>query len=121
MLKTFTHKIKKNFGIFSLVLLIIITALSTTFFNHKKDINNQNVENFVDNIYLKKTLNYLINNLEPKYKKISHKVKSGETFDKILDNYSIDKEEIILIKKNLIKKFNINKLNTKQSIEFKIV
>ena len=120
MLKTFTHKIKKNFGIFSLVLLIIITALSTTFFNHKKDIKNQNFENFVDNIYLKKTLNYLINNLEPKYKKISHKVKSGETFDKILEDYSIDKKEIILIKKNLIKKFNINNLNTKQSIEFKI-
>ncbi len=120
MLKTFTHKIKKNVGIFSLVLLIIITAVSTTFFNHKKDIKNQNFENFVDNIYLKKTLNYLINNLEPKYKKISHKVKSGETFDKILDDYSIDKNEIILIKKNLIKKFNINNLNTKQSIEFKI-
>ena len=120
MLKTFTHKIKKNFGIFSLVLLIIITALSTTFFNHKKNIKNQNFENFVDNIYLKKTLNYLINNLEPKYKKISHKVRSGETFDKILDDYSIDKKEIILIKKNLIKKFNINNLNTKQSIEFKI-
>ena len=120
MLKTFTHKIKKNFGIFSLVLLIIITSLSTTFFNHKKNIKNQNFENFVDNIYLKKTLNYLINNLEPKYKKVSHKVKSGETFDKILDDYSIDKKEIILIKKNLIKKFNINNLNTKQSIEFKI-
>ena len=120
MLKTFTHKIKKNFGIFSLVLLIIITALSTTFFNHKKNIKNQNFENFVDNIYLKKTLNYLINNLEPKYKKISHKVKSGETFDKILDDYSIDKKEIILIKKNLLEKFNINNLNTKQSIEFKI-
>ena len=120
MLKTFTHKIKKNVGISSIVLLIIITALSTTVFNHKKDIKNQNFENFVDNIYLKKTLNYLINNLEPKYKKISHKVNSGETFDKILDNYSIDKKEIILIKKNLIKKFNINKLNTKQSIEFKI-
>jgi murein DD-endopeptidase MepM/ murein hydrolase activator NlpD len=120
MLKTFTHKIKKNFGIFSLVLLIIITSLSTTFFNHKKNIKNQNFENFVDNIYLKKTLNYLINNLEPKYKKISHKVKSGETFDKILDDYSIDKKEIILIKKNLLEKFNINNLNTKQSIEFKI-
>ena len=98
MLKTFIHKIKKNFGIFSLVLLIIITALSTTFFNHQKDINNKNFENFVDNIYLKKTLNYLINNLESKYKKISHRVKSGETFDKILNDYSIDKT-IILIRK----------------------
>jgi len=120
MLKTFTHKIKKNLEIFTLLLIIIIVTISTTFFNHKKNIINQNFNNFVDNIYLKKTLNYVIDNLEPKYKNISHKIKSGETFDKILDNYSINKEEIILIKKSLIKKVNINKLNTKQNIEFKI-
>ena len=120
MFKIFTHKIKKNLEIFVLLLLILATVISTTFFNHKKNITNQNFDNFIDNIYLKKTLNYVINNLEPKYKKIFHKIDSGETFDKILNNYSVGKEEIILIKKNLIKKVNINKLNTKQSIEFKI-
>ena len=26
----------------------------------------------------------LLNNLEPRYKKYNHKIKSGETFDKIL-------------------------------------
>ena len=55
--------------------------------------------------------------MEPRYKKYNHKIKSGETFDKILSKYSIEKEEIIAIKKSLSKKFNINKLNTNQKIE----
>ncbi|MDA9681956.1 M23 family metallopeptidase, partial [Candidatus Pelagibacter sp.] len=53
----------------------------------------------------------------PRYKKYNHKNRSGETFDKILENYSINKEEINLLKKNLIKKININKLNTNQKIQ----
>jgi len=120
MLKNFIFIIKKNIQIFSLVMLIILAATSTTFFNYKKDITDKNFDNFINNIYLKKTLNYLINNLEPKYKKINHKIKSGETFDKILKDYSIDKDEITIIKNSLIKKVNINKLTTKQSIQFKI-
>jgi len=120
MLKNFIFIIKKNIQIFSLVMLIILASTSTTFFNYKKDITDKNFDNFINNIYLKKTLNYLINNLEPKYKKINHKIKSGETFDKILKDYSIDKDEITIIKNSLITKVNINKLTTKQSIQFKI-
>ena len=120
MLKNLKEKIKKNFEIFSLILLIITTILSTTYFNYSQKINIQNYNNFINNIYLKKTLNHIINNLEPKYKKINHKIKSGETFDKILNSYSIDKKEIIAIKNNLKKKVNLNKLNTKQSIQFSL-
>ena len=117
MLENFKYKIKKNLEIFILVSLILITAFSTIFYNHKKKINSQINNNFIDNIYLKKTLDHIINNLEPKYKKINHKIKSGETFDKILNYYSISKEEIIIVKKNLNKKVNLNKLNTKQGIQ----
>ena len=58
--------------------------------------------------------------LDPKYKKIKHKIKSGETFDKILEGYSIEKSEIIKIKNTLKKKVNLNKLNTKQIIQFNL-
>ena len=120
MLKNFKHKIKKNVEILFLILLIFITILFTTIFNYKKNVANENYNNFINNIYLKKTLNHIFNNLEPKYKKVNHKIKLGETFDKILDNYSINKEEITIIKNNLKKKINLNKLNTKQSIQFSI-
>ena len=120
MLKNYKYKIKKNLEIFTLVLIIFVTAVSTTLYNHNKNVATQNYNHLIDNIYLKKTLNHIINNLEPKYLKINHKIKSGETFDKILNNYSIDKEEIMFIKENLAKKVNLNRLNTKQSIQISL-
>ena len=120
MIKNLKFKLKKNIEIFGLVILIIFTVTTTSFFNYKKHINDETYNNFIDNVYFKKTLKYIVENLEPKYKKIKHKVKSGETFDKILENYSIEKKEIIKIKTSLKKKVNLNRLNTKQMIQFSL-
>ena len=120
MLKFLTNKLKKNSKIAGLLFLILITAFSTTYFNHQKKIAEETYNTLIDNIYFKKTLNHLVNILDPKYKKIKHKIKSGETFDKILENYKIEKKEIIKIKNALKKKINLNKLNTNQIIEFSL-
>ena len=120
MLKIFKNKIKKNFEIVGLITLIIITAIFTSYFNYKKNKNKKTYNNFVDNIYFKKTLNHIVKNLDPKYKKIKHKINSGETFDKILENYEIEKKEILKIKNSLKRKTNLNKLNTKQIILFTV-
>ena len=120
MIKNLKNKIKKNLEIFGLISLILITAISTNYFNHKKKLNEEKYNNFVDNIYFKKTLNHIVDNLDPKYKKIKHKIKSGETFDKILEKYKIDKKEIIKIKNSLAEKIDLNKLNTKQIIQFSL-
>ena len=120
MINKLKDKIKKRIEILALVFLIMITGISTTYYNYIKNLNIDNYNSFIDNIYLKKTLNHIVNNLEPKYQKFNHKIKSGETFDKILNSYSIDKDEIIIIKKNLQKKIDLNKLNTRQSIKFSL-
>ena len=120
MLKNLKSKIKKNIEIFGLVFLILLTAVSTSYFNFKKKISTGIHGNFIENIYFKKTLSHIVENLEPKFKKIKHKIKSGETFDKILENYSVDKKEIIKIKNSLQKKINLNRLNTKQIIQFSL-
>ncbi|MDC6477644.1 peptidoglycan DD-metalloendopeptidase family protein [Candidatus Pelagibacter sp.] len=117
MLKKFKSSLLNNLKIFGLILLIIFTIMITISSNHQKKINKSQNNNIVDNIYFKKTLNEIVNNLEPRYKKYNHKIKSGETFDKILNNYSINKEEINAIKESLSKKVNINKLNTNQKIQ----
>ena len=117
MLKKFTKSFFKNLKILGLIFLIIFTIIIATLSNHQKNLSSKKYNNFINNIYLKKTLNEIINNLEPRYKKYNHKIKSGETFDKILNSYSIDKEEINIIKENLLKKININKLNTNQKIQ----
>ncbi len=120
MLNNLINKIKKNLEIFVLVILIFLTAISTSYFNYQKEQTNKTYENFLGNIYLKKTLSNLVENLEPKYKKVKHKIKAGETFDKVLESYSIDKQEIFKIKNTLKKKINLNKLNTKQIIKFSL-
>ena len=120
MLKIFKNKIKKNIEIFALISLILITAISTSYFNFSKKKSEQTYNNFIDNVYFKKTLTHIVSNLDPKFKKIKHKIKSGETFDKIFESYSVEKKEIIKIKNSLRKKVNIDKLNTRQIIQFKL-
>ena len=95
MLKNLVKILKKNSEIVALTLLVSITIITTTYFTYNKRITSKNYSDLINNIYFKKTLNNIFNNLEPKYKKINHKIKSGETFDKILKLYSINSEEII--------------------------
>ena len=120
MLKKIKNLFLKNLNIVALIFLIIASTIITLYFNHQKNLDAQKYNNFVNNIFLKKTLNHVLNNLEPRYKRYNHKIKSGETFDKILRDLSIDQEEIAILKKNLIKKVNINKLNTNQKIQFSL-
>ena len=62
----------------------------------------------------------MFDSLEPKYKKINHKIIDGETFNTILEGYSLSTKEINEIKSKLSKKINLNKLNTSHKIEFTI-
>ena len=117
MLIKFKNKIIRNLKVLGLIFIIIFTIIISTLSNHQKKLSSNEYNNFIDNIYLKKTLNEIVNSLEPRYKKYNHKIKSGETFDKILNNYFINKEEINAIKESLSKKVNINKLNTNQKIQ----
>ena len=120
MIKKIKTFFSTNINILGLIFLTVLTILTSFYSNYQKKIDTQKYNNLINNIYLKKTLNEIINNLEPKYKTYNHKIKSGETFDKILENYSIDKEEIIAIKENLKKKININRLNTNQKIQINL-
>ena len=120
MINKFRKKLRKNTEIAALGLLLVITILSTTYYNYNKKRVYDNYKNIINNVYLKKTINHIFNNLEPRFKKISHKIKDGETFDKILELYSVNKSEILEIKKKLSKKINLNRLNTNQKIQLTI-
>ena len=116
MLKKIKFKIGIKKEIISLILLIIITAFSTTYYNFTKNQINKQYKEILGNVYFKKTLNHFIDELEPRFKKISHRIKAGETFNSILEQYSVKQKDIFTIKNTLSKKVNINKLNTDQKI-----
>ena len=112
--------IKRNFEITFLFLLLFIATLSTTYYNNNKKLIDKNYKDLINNIYFQKSVNQIFNNLTPRYKNINHKISSGETFDKILNSYSIPGEEILRIKKNLNSDYNLNDLKTNLNINFTI-
>ena len=111
-------KIKSEF--FLLFLIVLITIASMGYHNYSKKKIALNFKEIIENIYFKKTVNHIFDKFEPRFKKISHKVKPGDTFDSILNQYSVKKEEITTIKRKLSKKINLNSLNTNQKILFTI-
>tara|TARA_B100000900_G_scaffold404270_1_gene412448 strand:- start:162 stop:1454 length:1293 start_codon:yes stop_codon:yes gene_type:complete len=120
MLEKIKSKIQKNTEIFALSLLIIVTVISTTFYNQSKKKIVDNYKSTINNIYLKKTINHLFDNLEPKFKVINHKINPGETFQSILKQYQVNDKEIKQIKNKISKKINLKNLNTTYKISFVI-
>jgi len=112
--------IKKNIEIVFLFLLLAVTIVVTTFYNNKKILVNTNYKDVINNIYFQKSINQILNNLTPKYKIIEHKISSGETFNKILNDHSISSKEILEIKENLNSDYNLNNLQTNLEIKFTI-
>ena len=112
--------IKKNIEIIFLIILLLASIASTTFYNSKKNLINENYKDLINNIYFQKSINQIFDNLIPRYKNIEHKISRGETFDKILKNYLIPNNEIKKIKKNLYSDYNLNNLKINLDIKFTI-
>ena len=120
MIKKSILKNKINFEICALIILIIITIFLTIYHNHTKKRITTNYKKAIENFYFKKTINHFFDKLEPRFKKHSHKVQEGETFNSVLNLYDIKKSEISTITRKISKKINLNNLNTNHKISFTI-
>ena len=109
--------VKKNLELVYLICTALIVIISVQIFNFIKDQKRSHFFDILNNIYFEKTLSSVINNFEPRYVNIEHKVLSGESFSSILENYEIPKSEINITKKLLSKKENLNKLKENQIIK----
>jgi len=119
-LNKLTKFIKRNVEITFLFSLLIISIASTTHYNNKKELINKNYKDIINNIYFQKIINQILDNLEPRYKNINHKISKGETFNRILNNYSIQNNEIVEIKKKLTSDYNLNNLKANLDLKFTI-
>jgi murein DD-endopeptidase MepM/ murein hydrolase activator NlpD len=117
-LKKIKKIILKKTELVLLFLLIVITIASTTYYNNNKKLVNENYIDAINNIYFQKSFDYFFNNLVSRYQSIDHKISKGETFDKILNSYSITISEIKKIKKNLNSNYNLSNLKPNFDIQF---
>tara|TARA_B100002051_G_scaffold269964_1_gene302111 strand:- start:826 stop:2124 length:1299 start_codon:yes stop_codon:yes gene_type:complete len=112
--------LKNHIQIIGLFLLIIITILTTNLYSlHKKNQINS-LKKTLDNIYLKKSIGAIVQNLKPRYQIINLKVESGETLEKILNKIDVTDNEINKLLEKASKFKFINKLYKNQKISFKI-
>jgi len=117
----YLHKIiKNNLYLILLIFLLFFTILITNFYSINKQNNENNLINFLNNSYLKKSLNLIINNLTPKFSYIDFEVEKGDTFEKIVKQLNLSPTEKELIVNKLSKFKFVNNLYRGQKISFKI-
>ena len=91
MLKKNSLPLIRNIKLIALIFFLIITVIISLYLNYEKNLSFRKYNNFINNIYFQKTLNKIINNLEPRYKIYNHKIKSGETFFKSFNLFFINR------------------------------
>ena len=105
---------------FVLAGIILFTILILNFYLSEKNKQTESLSRSIDNIYVNKSLNFIVNNLNPRFKIIELEVAEGDTFEKILNKISIPIDEKTKIVKKLSKFKFINNLYKGQSVNFKI-
>ena len=112
--------ILNHIHILALILLILVSVFSTNYYSSYKKNQIAALENIIENIYLKKTTDLFINSLKPRFETINYIIETGDTFEKILNEINVPKNEKIKILKKISKFKFVNKLYKNQKISFKV-
>ena len=113
-------QIRNHIHFIGLIILLSASILAVNFYSTYKNNQIESIQKTLGNIYLKKTAYSIIENLKPRYKTIDFKIEYGDTFEKILNELDVPKNE----KKKVLKKVSkfkfINNLYKNQKISFKV-
>ncbi len=110
----------KEYSIFFwLILITLIGVLISAIHKNNKLKQSQNLNESLDNIYLKKTIKEITENLKPRYNTIEYVSKSGDTFENIIDKLKISKSEKKLLLNTIIKEKSLKVLRINQKFYFK--
>ena len=113
-------QIRNHIHLIGLIILLSASILSVNFYSTYKNNQIESIQKTLGNIYLKKTAYSIIENLKPRYKTIDFKIENGDTFEKILNELDVPKNEKNKVLKKVSKLKFINNLYKNQKISFKI-
>ena len=121
MVKSKLNKlVKNNIYLILLVSIILFTILSTNYFSVLKRNQEDSLLNILENTFFKKSINHLVKNLNPRFTYLNFKVNQGDTFEKILNQLEISKNEKEIVIKNLSSFKFVNNLFKGQNISFEL-
>ena len=110
----------KDYSVFFWIILIsILGILVFSIYTKNKQEQTNRLFGSLNNIYLKKTIQEITKNLDPRFTRIAYVSKSGDTYESIIDNLSINKNEKKLILNTIIKEKSLKVLKVNQKFTFK--
>ena len=102
-----------------LILVSILGIFVTSIYSDNKNEQSKIIEKSLDNIYLKKTIKEITNNLEPRFTKYTYISKNGDTYQSIINNLQIKKREKELLVNNILNNKSLKILGINQRFTFK--
>ena len=102
-----------------LILVSILGIFVTSIYSDNKNEQSKIIEKSLDNIYLKKTIEEITNNLEPRFTKYTYISTNGDTYQSIINNLQIKKREKELLVDNILNNKSLKILGINQRFTFK--
>ncbi len=111
----------KDYTIFFWVILVaILGIIFATIYNNSKYEKSKYLNDALENIYLKKTIQEITSNLIPRYKIINYVSKSGDTYEDIIERLLISKKEKKNLLQTILKEKSLKILKINQRFTFKL-
>ena len=111
---------KENSIFVWIILIALIGIFASTFYKNSQHKQTQKIKSSLDNIYLKKTIQEITNNLNPRFISKEYVSKSGDTYENIIEDLEISKKEKKIILDRILKEKSLSILKINQKFTFKI-
>ncbi len=98
--------IKKNQELSFVIVLIITSVILTQFFQMSKNQSAKEYLKVINNLYFQKTFTNVLEEFQPKYSRVKHKIKNNDSINSILKSYGVPNNEI----NNILNNLNENKI-----------
>ncbi len=119
-MKLFNISTFKNYTIFFwLVFISIIAIFFSSVYNSSKNEKSKLLKSSLDNIYFKKTLKEITNNLNPRFSTLVYISKAGDTYQSIINGLKLNKSEKNIILNHVLKEKSLKILRINQKFTFK--
>ena len=111
---------KENSIFVWIILIALIGIFASTFYKNSQHKQTQKIKSSLDNIYLKKTIQEITSNLNPRFISKEYVSKSGDTYENIIEDLEISKKEKKIILDRILKEKSLSILKINQKFTFKI-
>ena len=111
---------RENSIFFWIILIAVFGVVASSIYKNSQYKQTQKIKGSLDNIYLKKSIQEITSNLDPRFISKEYVSKTGDTYENIIDDLEINKKEKKIILDTILKEKSLDILRINQKFTFKI-